>query len=383
MTIRVINFSDDIESALTPADVIDGSGVQCVETGGINNVSTLFTTQNTGTLLFNQTNTGFVWIVSKSDIEVDLVCPSTTTLGPFAPKGGGTLIGDISLTAITLDGSDILSSITQSYNSTSEQLTITYTTPIPYSNIQLDQISAIVGTFTIGNTAGLSRSTSLLYETPEFFNSISRTNVDFNLPYTTASVFHNFAKGTATAVSSSTFGGTATGIGVGSATINFTALNRLATTADRTLIETMSFTNASDATDIKTISSTAILSPTFFFPVYLGNVTTTEATALTAGLLNTSNRFVRSGTFTSTPFDQTYTWADTGDATRTERVFAVATRFTNGGSITVRAMAGGFPSTVTRTIQLALGTISGNTENYDIYIVQSGAPGSGSLFIEL
>ena len=382
MTVRVITFDDNVSSATIPVSA-GGGGVECVETGGVNNTSTLFTTQNTGTLFFNQTNTGFVWVVNKANIEVDLVCQSTTRLGPFSPKGGGTLSGDISLTAITLDGTNILSSIAQSYNSVTEQLTITYSTPIPYSNILVDQTSTITGTFSIGSTENLMRSTSLLYETPEFFNSISRANVDFNETYNSASVFHNFAKGSATNVTSSSFGGTATSIGVPSATITFTALNRLASTIQRTLAETMSFTNASDATDIKSISSIAILNPTFFFPVYLGNVTTVESAALTASLLNTSNRFVRSGTFISTPSNQTYNWADTGDATRTERVFAIANRFTNGGSITVRAMAGGFPSIVTRTIQLALGTISGNTENYDIYIVQSGAPGSGSLFIEV
>ena len=424
MTVRVITFDDNVASSVTPSEIggtrhiiqdatgtdfadrdtlqfigatvtddaannrtvvtIDGgSDVTCTQTGGVTNVSRGFTPSGSTILFFNATNTGFTWVVSKTELMIDFEC-NGIAVGPFSPKSGNTLDGDISLTALTLDGTDIFPSIAQSYDSGTEQLTITYSTPIPYADINNNQTNNIAGTFTIGTVAGLTQSTTLSYQTPLFTNSIARANVDFNQTYTTAVVTHTFSRGTATAITASTFGGVATGLGTASATITFTALNRQATAAERLLSETASFTNASNNSDILTISSSATLNPTFTFPAYLGSVTPAQRAALTATIVNNTAIFNRSGAFTSRPAsDSSFTWSDISDDTANVKIFALPRAFTNGGTIRFKTVSGStLGNDVAPFMQISIGDISGGEENYDFYEAQTGQPGAVTLFVE-
>ena len=337
---------------------------------------------------WNQNNTGFEWDLRLTNARITQLCNHVLTQGLPITFTSSTTVG---ITALTLNGTDILSDVTTS--ATGNGINITYNKdrdgvdPDLTINPNLTQTNSfrLTATLTLAgaevkDTNGFDPTFLLFYTPPAATISISTSPLRFDGEYTTATISRTF-NGNPTSFTSTSFPNAT--ITAGATNITFPTLNRTSPAANRTVTEITSYTNATNTSDVLALTRTATINPTFTFPVYLGNVTAAENSSLTAALFNMTSRFTRFGNFTSTPGDQTYSWPNTGDASRDIRVFAVATRFTNGRNITVRPFDGGFPSTVSRQMQLALGDVVGATENYDIYIVQSGSPGAGTLFIEL
>ena len=356
------------------------------------NIQTVTTNWRNGTtnlgsgIGWNQPNTGFEWVIRLTNARITQLCNNVLSGGgiPINFSAAGSLL----LTGLSINAVDRLSSSTGTPSG--NQITITYDTtrmditvpPIVNPNLTQDNSFTIIGEITLSGAPvkdGLvDPSTILRYLAPTGTLSIFTNPVRFDETYNSATIGRTF-NAPPTSTTSTTFPNAT--IAAGATNITFPALNRTATVANRTLTEVTSYTNATDGTDTRSITRTAILTPAITFPVYLGSVI--SVAGITAAEVET---FVTAPVRPSSVDNQLpnqFSWDDPSDDSKDIKVLLIRTGFSNGRTLFVKATQSS-PSgaEVTRSSILAVGKISTDRENYDVYAVIRGQPGAASVYVE-
>ena len=148
--------------------------------------------------------------------------------------------------------------------------------------------------------------------------------------------------------------------------------------AQRTLSEKVTYTNPTKSPEeTLQITTTTILMPVIQFPVYLGNESSMATPTATR-----VNTYQKSGTFTSFPGDQSFTWSDPLDDSLSNKVFAIRTTFFSGEiHFQENAMSTLFNDQVPFA-NVNIGDISTATENYSLYRAAADQPGGVTYYVD-
>ena len=371
--VNVTTITDFTDTDIWKSVVSAGGSGSCTVESSVAIQSTnwkLGTTILGNSISFTQDNSGFRIIYKAGSGSIVALCGNTLSM-PIPTVT--TAVGDLSVTSITLDGTDITTSITTEL--TGDTLTVNYDTRIPNPNINQTNTFTIVANLKLGEDTVNPLTSTLTYVGPNPTLGITRNPLLFDVTYTSASISRSDINGANTSIDETIFGGVTQT--AGATNITFSALNIGASVADRTLTEKRTYTNASSTSDPKEtrqIDLSALLEPTFQYPVYL--LSASKITGFTTAEVNASQK---SGLFTSAPGDQDFTWNDPSDNSLTTKVLFVRNSF-RSETIMVFAyddndMRSPIGATVPLAGTVAVGNIAGQTETYSFYIIATGQPG--------
>ena len=319
---------------------------------------------------FSQDNTGFQVKYKAGSGNIIALCENMLVT-PLPTTSGA--MGDLSISTLTLDGVSIAADVTSSFSN--GVLTVDYDTKIPNPNFSTNTTFTIVASLLLGTMVVPPITSILTYLGPRETLSISTPNRLFDTTYTTASISRSFPSGAQTSIDETTFGGVAQTAGATS--ITFTALDRNATVAQRTLSEKVTYTNGTDSTATVQLTTTTILNPIIQFPVYLGN----EDTMATPSASSVNN-YQKVGTFTSAPGDQQFMWDDPMNNDLENKVFAIRTTFFSGTILFKANQMATLTNEQTVFANVNIGDISTATENYSLYRAAANQPGAASIYVD-
>ena len=316
---------------------------------------------------FNVDNTGFEWNLGLGETSIIALCENVLVT-PLPTTTGG--MGDLTVSSITLNGTDILADIVETPGTNT--LKIEYPIQIINPNLTGNNTFEVKLNLLLGETVVPELTQTLTYNAPAFNLSISTSNLNFNNTYNTATVNRTFSRGNPTAFVSTVLGGTA--LTAGANNLTFTPLDINSSQAERTLVDTVTFTNVTDSSTLN-VARSAILNPTFQFPIYLGSVDTTVG--LDTNTVNTFTQVLT--TATSRPGSQNFSWPNETGAIK---VFGIANNFFSG-QINFKANSSSVIGNLQDSFaQIDTGSEATRTASYNYYEAQDGQPGAVTLFVE-
>ena len=345
------------------------------------------------TILWNADNTGFVWNLALSNARITQLCEHI--LNPPLPIDISAA-ANLSVSALTLNGTDdILSgatittgenSISISYNETDGSTRI-QNPNLTQNNTAIVTAALLLGTVAIKLPNGNDPVIQLFYTAPTTTLSLFTNSVRFDATYNSANVTRTFNGGASTSINPSSFVSTTfpnsipATITPGASSISFSPLSRTASAAERTLTEVTRYVNATNNTDTRDITSTATVNPTFTFPVYLGSVSETTLSTFTA----TDVEGFKSDRLSSVDnqLSNNFTWPDPLDSSKQVRVMLIRSSFSNGRALFVKANENSaIGAVIERSRILAVGSISTDRENYDVYPAIRDQEGEATVYVE-
>ena len=324
---------------------------------------------------FTQANTGFRTTYQAGAGDIVALC-GNTLVTPIPTTSGA--MGDLSLDSITLNGTDITSDVTAVLG-TDGVLTLDYDMRIVNPDLVGNNPFTIVANLLLGETVVPALTSIITYLGPNPTISISRADLLFDATYTTATISRTDGAGAPTSIDETIFGGVTQT--AGATNITFTALNRGSSVASRTLTEKRTYTNASPADPMTPetlqLTVTAVLSPIFQFPIYLGSEET-----MTTPTASAVNSYQKVGLFTSAPGDQQIMWDDPMDDTLQNKVFAIRTSFFSGTILFKADEMSTLSNQQTPFANVNIGDIPTTLENYSLYRAAADQPGSASIYVD-
>ena len=364
----------DGQVAVRVTGTTNGGGGSCTLETDVGTTSFGWDNSGSTTRNFSVDNTGFQWDLALGDTRIIALCENMlVTPLPTTTSGAGTLEVD----TITLDGTDI-KSLTSVDTTTTNTIKLNYNTTIVMPNLTADH------TFTVKLNLILKQedeedvvipefTRTLTYLQPSYQIILTEPTLNFSQNYISVGVSRIFSRGAPTSFVSTMIG--TTNQTAGTTTLSSFTYNINTSLSDRTMTEVARFTNATDSSTTD-ITQTAVINPLFQFPIYLGSVATT--TGLNTSIVNT---FTQTGTFTSAPGSQNFSWPD-GGVGNGVKVFGILKSF-HDTEINFKANS----SSVIGNLQTPFATIltGANTlerQQYSYYEAQDGQEGAVTLFVE-